>query len=594
MKQGLRLMRSIGTITFLALMLTACTTLTKPIVVIMSPPSGSQFFEGEDVAVQSTASDPGGVVRVELVVDGNVVRVDPSPTAQGQPNFTLIQTWKATAGTHTLAVRAYNITGAVSDPAGVSVNILQRTAQAPTLTPTLVGGLPPPPATTIAPSPALPPPLTAPPPTVPPPTALPPPPPPPPTEAPPPPPPVCSGAPVIASFTASPGTITAGGSSTLSWGSVTNAEVAEIDHGIGGVETPSTRSVSPATTTTYTLSARCGGNLTTKTATVTVNPPPPDVPPAPTGLSATTTGQTTANLTWMDNATNEDGFKVYRSISGVDPQVGIRAARAGIGNTTLDLTGLTCSETYVLYVKSYKGSAESASSNYATINTDPCTPTGVTAPSHTGQTVTVQWTDNSTTPEETGFRIYFGATLKKTVGAYAGTGVRSTTITGLDCGTYYGDIKVSAIYGARESPKSSSTGNETTSACQIKVEFTKVEIKNDTDTDPPWPMPDNPGEIRLTFTVEGTAYYWPSSSTTESLLTGQSKSFSKVINLANSRSDSLNISVHAQDLGDDPDDMGTVTANYAGSQPTNFGAGNKTLENSFFKIHYTVTVTAPP
>ena len=78
----------------------------------------------------------------------------------------------------------------------------------------------------------------------------------------------CSGSPNIPSFSASPATISPGGSSALSWGLVTNAESVEIDQGIGGVATPGSVSVSPASTTTYTLTARCGAN--TKTAQVTV------------------------------------------------------------------------------------------------------------------------------------------------------------------------------------------------------------------------------------------------------------------------------------------------------------------------------------
>ena len=77
---------------------------SKPEVTIVSPPSGSIFHEGEDVAVQSTANDSKGIVRVELIVDGAVVRSDPSPAAQ--PKFTIIQTWKATQGSHTISVRS--------------------------------------------------------------------------------------------------------------------------------------------------------------------------------------------------------------------------------------------------------------------------------------------------------------------------------------------------------------------------------------------------------------------------------------------------------------------------------------------------------
>ncbi len=84
-------------------------------------------------------------------------------------------------------------------------------------------------------------------------------------------------APIISSFTASPSSISTGGSSTLSW-SVSNASSLSINQGIGTV-TGTSRSVSPSTTTTYTLTATGSTGLTTtSTATVTVaaaqNQPP--------------------------------------------------------------------------------------------------------------------------------------------------------------------------------------------------------------------------------------------------------------------------------------------------------------------------------
>ena len=95
----------------------------KPKVIIQSHVSGAQFLEGEEIAVQSTSSDPTGVVRVELAVDGATVRADAPPIPQGQTSFTLIQKWQATGGTHTLSVRAFNVSNAASDPALVSVTV---------------------------------------------------------------------------------------------------------------------------------------------------------------------------------------------------------------------------------------------------------------------------------------------------------------------------------------------------------------------------------------------------------------------------------------------------------------------------------------
>jgi hypothetical protein len=83
-------------------------------------------------------------------------------------------------------------------------------------------------------------------------------------------PPKCSGNPTISSFTASPVNITSGKTATLSWGTVSNADSIEIDQGIGKVSAPGSRSVSPKTTTTYKLTAKCGSNTVTRTATVGV------------------------------------------------------------------------------------------------------------------------------------------------------------------------------------------------------------------------------------------------------------------------------------------------------------------------------------
>jgi hypothetical protein len=115
---------------------------SKPSIVINAPPSGSQFREGEDVAIQSIATDQQGVTRVELFVDGALARMDPSPSPQTQ--FSILQTWKAAAGTHTITVRAYDTEGTASDPAAISVTIVPSVAQA--ATPTIPATPPAPPA----------------------------------------------------------------------------------------------------------------------------------------------------------------------------------------------------------------------------------------------------------------------------------------------------------------------------------------------------------------------------------------------------------------------------------------------------------------
>ncbi|HZQ10972.1 MAG TPA: NBR1-Ig-like domain-containing protein [Anaerolineae bacterium] len=105
---------------------------SKPTVIIASPPSGSLYTAGEEVVVQSTSTDPLGVTRVALIVDGNTVREDPSPVAQGQAQFSVLQSWVATtAGQHTITVRATNSQGATAD-SGIIINVKEQTGLQPT------------------------------------------------------------------------------------------------------------------------------------------------------------------------------------------------------------------------------------------------------------------------------------------------------------------------------------------------------------------------------------------------------------------------------------------------------------------------------
>ena len=84
--------------------------------------------------------------------------------------------------------------------------------------------------------------------------------------------------PSITSFLATPATITAGQSSVLSW-VAGNASTTSVNNGIGAISSTSV-TVTPAVTTTYTLSAVNPMGTTTATATVIVNAtttPPSDV-----------------------------------------------------------------------------------------------------------------------------------------------------------------------------------------------------------------------------------------------------------------------------------------------------------------------------
>ena len=116
--------------------------------------------------------------------------------------------------------------------------------------------------------------------------------------------------PAINSFGASPGSITSGASSTLSW-DVSDATAVSIDKGVGAVAATGTTAVSPFTTTQYTLTATNAAGSTTATTQVVVlgaAPPPSGGLPVINSFSAVPpiidAGSSTS-LSWnVSNATS--------------------------------------------------------------------------------------------------------------------------------------------------------------------------------------------------------------------------------------------------------------------------------------------------
>jgi hypothetical protein len=103
----------------------------------------------------------------------------------------------------------------------------------------------------------------------------------------------------VNSFTASPASIPAGDSATLSW-NVSNATAVVIDQGIGTVPAIGSVSVTPGVTTVYKLTATGGGSTATSQVTVMVQTPTLDIvffnadPEAvPSGSVSTLTWKTT-------------------------------------------------------------------------------------------------------------------------------------------------------------------------------------------------------------------------------------------------------------------------------------------------------------
>jgi hypothetical protein len=137
---------------------------------------------------------------------------------------------------------------------------------------------------------------------------------------------------------------------------------------------------------------------------------------APTNLTAALlSGPTRVQLAWTDNATNETGFVIERSVNGAPfVQFGTRGPRGGTGNTTFTTNTLVAGNTYTYRVKAVLGTTSSAYSNEASV-TMPALPaapsnlagSAVRIPGNNFQDrATLTWTDNANIPNnETSFQI---------------------------------------------------------------------------------------------------------------------------------------------------------------------------------------------
>ena len=80
------------------------------------------------------------------------------------------------------------------------------------------------------------------------------------------------------------------------------------------------------------------------------------VPLPPTTLKATTFSTTAINLSWTDNSTNEDGFKIERKNGVADFSL---IATLGVDKTAYKDSLLTPNTTYIYRVYSYNSAGRS-------------------------------------------------------------------------------------------------------------------------------------------------------------------------------------------------------------------------------------------
>ncbi len=164
------------------------------------------------------------------------------------------------------------------------------------------------------------------------------------------------------------------------------------------------------------------------------------IPAAPTNLAAAAVSSSQVNLTWADNAANEDGVKVERC-TGEGCSNFSQIATVARNATGYSNTGLTASTSYTYRVRTYNTIGDSAYSDTATAVTPggptvPAAPTNLTATAASRSRINLTWTDNS--DNETGFKVErcqgstctnFAqiATVGANVSTYANTGLRAST-----------------------------------------------------------------------------------------------------------------------------------------------------------------------
>jgi len=206
---------------------------------------------------------------------------------------------------------------------------------------------------------------------------------------------------------------------------------------VKGVAPPATVNVTTPVTSLYCAD---NGGITN----ITCLPGGP-MPTAPTGLTVSAVTQTSIDLTWNDNSSNETGFKVY------DGGVLITSPHASAGSTvSLSIDGFSCGTTHTFTVRANNDGTLSTPSNTVTATTSACPVTaGVTLNSVsniTGSTVLATGTATGTGIGERGFywwippstETHFGGSESGLIpeGNY-GAGNFSLNLTGLKPGNKY-------------------------------------------------------------------------------------------------------------------------------------------------------------
>ncbi len=178
-------------------------------------------------------------------------------------------------------------------------------------------------------------------------------------------------------------------------------------------------------------------------------------PGTPSGLTASAVSSSQVNLGWLDNSTNESGFKIERKTGAGGTYAQIATVPAGV--TSYSDTGLTANTSYYYRVRSSNTAGDSAYSNEANVTTPsagtvPAAPASLSAKAISSSQINLSWADVSS---ETGFKVERKTGAGGTYVQIGTTGATITTYsdTGLAAATTY-FYRVRATNAAGDSPYS--------------------------------------------------------------------------------------------------------------------------------------------
>ena len=198
-------------------------------------------------------------------------------------------------------------------------------------------------------------------------------------------------------------------------------------------------SLTPSTGYHYRVSAFNSGGRSSHSAmtSASTRAPATSVPGAPTNLTANPANADEINLSWIDNAGNEDGFKVERSTNGTTFTL-LKTIPAADVTDHVD-AGLEPSTTYYYRLRAYNAAGNSPFTNIDSANTTgtpvaPQGPTNLIAVALSTTEIRLTWSDAS--PNESGFKVERStngtdftkiATVPTDVTTYTNTGLTAST-----------------------------------------------------------------------------------------------------------------------------------------------------------------------